>query len=159
MEKSEDIELRSEKVRKIIGEIPPSIVRCGIMIISIVVLGLLTASYFIPYPETITCKVVALDDRHAQIEVPYKFVNVVKIGDEAKIEFDGFPVETYSYKTGNVTEISRTPVVRKDGNRFRTYVKLSNHGYNVERNMAGTVNILIGNKTILQHIDHLHHDN
>lgn len=36
------IELRSEKIRHIIGEIPSRIVRYGITIITIVILGLLT---------------------------------------------------------------------------------------------------------------------
>ena len=40
------IELRSEKVRHIIGEIPSRIVRYGITIITIVILGLLIGAYF-----------------------------------------------------------------------------------------------------------------
>lgn len=50
------IELRSERVRHIIGEIPSGIIRYGITIITIVILGLLVGAYFIPYPETIKCK-------------------------------------------------------------------------------------------------------
>lgn len=42
------IELRSEKVRHIIGEIPSKIVRYGITIITIVILGLLAGAYFTP---------------------------------------------------------------------------------------------------------------
>ena len=48
------IELRSEKVKHIIGEIPSGIVRYGITIITIVILGLLVGAYFIPYPETVS---------------------------------------------------------------------------------------------------------
>lgn len=44
------IELRSEKVRQLIGEIPPSLVRWGIAIIAIVFLALLAAIVLIPYP-------------------------------------------------------------------------------------------------------------
>lgn len=44
------IELRSEKVRQLIGEIPPSLVRWGIAIIAIVFLALLAAVILIPYP-------------------------------------------------------------------------------------------------------------
>ena len=40
------IELRSEKVRKLIGEIPPSLVRWGAAIIAIVFLALLAALCF-----------------------------------------------------------------------------------------------------------------
>ncbi|MDE6393542.1 MAG: hypothetical protein K2L59_09790 [Muribaculaceae bacterium] len=44
------IELRSEKVRKLIGEIPPSLVRWGTVIIAIVFLALLAAVCLLPYP-------------------------------------------------------------------------------------------------------------
>ena len=50
------IELRSEKVRHIIGEIPSGIVRYGITIITIVILVLLVGAYFIPYPRNHQCK-------------------------------------------------------------------------------------------------------
>ncbi|MDE6077197.1 MAG: hypothetical protein K2G29_05640 [Muribaculaceae bacterium] len=46
----DNIELRSEKVRKLIGEIPPSLVRWGTAIIAILFLALLAAVYFLPYP-------------------------------------------------------------------------------------------------------------
>ncbi len=44
------IELRSEKVRKLIGEIPPSLVRWGTAIIAIVFIALLSAVCLLPYP-------------------------------------------------------------------------------------------------------------
>lgn len=54
MEKSDNkhnkIELRSEKVRKLIGVIPSSLERWGIVVIAIVFIALLAAVYFLPYP-------------------------------------------------------------------------------------------------------------
>ncbi len=44
------IELRSEKVRKLIGEIPPSLVRWGTVIIAIVFIALLAVVCLLPYP-------------------------------------------------------------------------------------------------------------
>lgn len=44
------IELRSEKVRKMIGEIPPSLVRWGIAIIAIVFIAIIAAVCLLPYP-------------------------------------------------------------------------------------------------------------
>lgn len=46
----EKIELRSEKVRHLIEEIPPSLVRWGIVIISIVFIALVAAICLLPYP-------------------------------------------------------------------------------------------------------------
>ena len=47
---SEEIELRSEKVRKLLGEIPPSLIRWGTIIIVAVFLILLLVVCFMPYP-------------------------------------------------------------------------------------------------------------
>lgn len=44
------IELRSEKVRKLIGEIPPSLVRWGTAIIALIIIALLAAVCLLPYP-------------------------------------------------------------------------------------------------------------
>lgn len=44
-----DIELRSEKVRNIVGKVPPLLLRIGIAIISIIIILLLIAAYFLPY--------------------------------------------------------------------------------------------------------------
>lgn len=41
------IELRSEKVRRIIGEIPSGIVRWGITVIAVVIALLVTAGYMV----------------------------------------------------------------------------------------------------------------
>lgn len=45
-----NIELRSEKVRKLIGEIPPALVRWGTVIIVAIFLTLLLVVCFMPYP-------------------------------------------------------------------------------------------------------------
>ncbi|MCH5239449.1 MAG: hypothetical protein J1F38_04445 [Muribaculaceae bacterium] len=46
----DNIELRSEKVRNLIGEIPPSLVRWGTVVIVLIFLLLLTALCLLPYP-------------------------------------------------------------------------------------------------------------
>ncbi len=55
MEKPKDnkeakIELRSEKVRQLLGEIPPSLVRWGTVIICLIFAALVCALLFIPSP-------------------------------------------------------------------------------------------------------------
>ena len=45
-----NIELRSEKVRKLLGDIPPSLVRWGTVIITVIFLALLATVCLIPYP-------------------------------------------------------------------------------------------------------------
>lgn len=47
---SDQIELRSEKVRNIIGTIPPALVHWGIMIIAIIFFILLLVVFLVPHP-------------------------------------------------------------------------------------------------------------
>ena len=49
---SSDIELRSEKFRNLLGEIPPSLVRWGTVIIVAIFLILLLVVCFMPYPHS-----------------------------------------------------------------------------------------------------------
>ena len=44
-------ELRSEKVRSIVGQIPSSLVRYGISVIAIVLIALFSIVYFLPYKQ------------------------------------------------------------------------------------------------------------
>lgn len=50
--KNSDVELRSEKVRTLLGEIPPSLVRWGTVIIVAIFLILLLVVCFMPYPHS-----------------------------------------------------------------------------------------------------------
>ena len=47
-----DIELHSEKVRNLLGEIPPALVRWGSVIIVAIFLVLLLVFCFVPYPHS-----------------------------------------------------------------------------------------------------------
>lgn len=44
------IELRSEKVRKLLGEIPQSLVRWGMIIMLVIFIALLAVVCLLPYP-------------------------------------------------------------------------------------------------------------
>lgn len=50
MDKEPKIELRSEKVKKLLGEIPPALVRWGTVMIVAIFLILLLIICFVPYP-------------------------------------------------------------------------------------------------------------
>ena len=51
-QRSGDIELHSEKVRNLIGEIQPALVRWGTVIIVAIFLILLLVVCFVPYPHS-----------------------------------------------------------------------------------------------------------
>ena len=135
------IELRSEKVRHIIGEIPSRIVRYGITVITIVVLILLVGAYFIPYPETV-----------GAITVPYQYVGTLEKGMSVGIELEGYDTETYGPTNGTIAEISPTPRQTQDGNVFTAEVCIKECKYNPMGGMTGTASILVSNGSVLQRI-------
>ena len=49
---SNDIELRSEKVRQLLGKIPPALVTWGTAIILFIFLVLIIVVCFVPYPHS-----------------------------------------------------------------------------------------------------------
>lgn len=146
------IELRSEKVKHIIGEIPSRIVRYGITIITIVILGLLIGAYFIPYPETISAKVLMTNAHQGTVEFPYKYVNTIAKGMAANIEFDGYDVETYGVASGVISATTHTPLQTAEGSVFTTQVMITDCRYKIIKGMTGTASILVSNESVLQRI-------
>ncbi|MDR0187062.1 HlyD family secretion protein [Prevotella brunnea] len=146
------IELRSEKVRHIIGEIPSKIVRYGITIITIVILGLLVGAYFIPYPETISAKVQMTNAHQGTITVPYKYVNTIAKGMTANIEFEGYDAETYGVANGVITATSHLPLQTAEGSVFTVQVRITACRYKLVSGMTGTASVLVSNESILQKI-------
>ena len=146
------IELRSEKVRHIIGEIPSGIVRYGITIITIVILGLLAGAYFIPYPETISAKVQMTNARQGTIAVPYKYVNTLARGMTVNIEVEGYDAETYRAANGMITATSHTPRQTAEGSVFTVQVRITDCRYKLVSGMKGTASILVSNESVFQRI-------
>lgn len=56
-EVEKDIELRSEEVQDLLGEVPPWILRWGIVVLLCVAVLLLTGSYFFKYPDVVTAEI------------------------------------------------------------------------------------------------------
>jgi hypothetical protein len=148
----DNIELRSEKVRHIIGEIPSRIVRYGITIITVVILGLLAGAYFIPYPETVTAEMRLTDARHASLTVPYKYVNTVESGMTVSIELEGYDAETYGVTEATVTAVSRTPRQTAAGTVFTAQAAIGDGRYKTLGGMTGTASILVSSESVLQRI-------
>ena len=146
------IELRSEKVRHIIGEIPSRIVRYGITIITFVILGLLIGAYFIPYPETISARIEMTDRRQGTVDIPYKYVNWVVKGKNVSIELEGYDTEMYGAANGTITATMHTPRQTAAGSMFTAQVKITDCKYKLVSGMKGTASILVSNESVLQRI-------
>ena len=71
---TDNIELRSEKVRNVIGKVPPRLVSLGTVVITIIVLALAVAFYKTPYPISIEANGEVINQRTIQVFVPYKYL-------------------------------------------------------------------------------------
>ena len=93
-ETHDQIELRSEKVRNIIGQIPPIIIRTGISIIFCVVLILLICSWFFKYEYTIKSTGLISEKKDVlliDIKIPANEIDKIKIGQLVILSFNEIP--------------------------------------------------------------------
>ena len=135
-----DIELRSEKVRNIVGHIPPILLRRGITVTSIVMVLVIAGICFIPYTETITVPVTMsvypnqVDVYSSIIYTSDKYTETLKKGAKIKIELLGFPRNEYGEIEG---EISRVYSALDNGKGIKVDVSFPNElrtskGYIIE---------------------------
>lgn len=67
------IELRSDKVRRIIGRVPPRLVRTGTAVIAVAMTALLFAAATVHFPITVEAHGGVVDGG-LKVEVPYRFL-------------------------------------------------------------------------------------
>lgn len=85
-EQSQQIELRSEKVRKIIGQVPPVMLRYGNLIIGLALCVLVGVSAIIPYQPTIHSNLEIKQDETGQL---YFTMNIRRNELKKKEQFTG----------------------------------------------------------------------
>ncbi len=151
----ENIELRSENVRKIIGKIPPVLIRSGIGIIALIVVLLLAAAAFILYPETLEGQVVITKIDSANVyakgRLPYSRITQIKPGMKAEIEPEGYTAREYGYQHGVISNISREVITIKGENYFTFTVALQESTI-IQNGMKGKVSVILSDKTLLKRI-------
>lgn len=75
-------ELRSEKVRSIVGQIPPSLVRYGITAIGTVLLCLFSVAYFLPYKQVYSGTAIIHDITNEQKTDTIEVSVILKFGEK-----------------------------------------------------------------------------
>lgn len=150
----DNIELRSEKTRQVIGTMPKGIVRYGTAIISQIIITLLIVSYFVPYPENLKATVVVKstdDEILISAYIPYYYINSVREGMCAEIELEGYPISEYGYCTATIKQIDKTVHHYNGTNHFiASLIIEDSRGIKIYQDMSGTANIIILNQCILK---------
>ena len=149
---SDNIELRSEKVRNVIGKVPPRLVSLGTVIIAIIILALAVAFYKIPYPISIAANGEVVNQRTVQVFVPYKYLYLFNEPRTAHVTFDGN--DNTSYNCGIISHNAKL-IHRENGNYFMAIATVSTHGQKppvLQKYMNAEVRIIVSNKTLWQQV-------
>ena len=149
---SDNIELRSEKVRNVIGKVPPRLVSLGTIIITIIVLALAVAFYKIPYPISIEANGEVLNQRTVQVFVPYKYLHLFDESKSAHVSFEGNDNASCNC---DITSHKARLIHREDGNYFMAIATVSTQGQNtpiLQKYMKADVRIIVSNKTLWQQV-------
>lgn len=111
-EKTSQIELRSEKVRNIIGRIPSVFVRYGTLMIALALFILIVVAAFVPYRETIPVKITVAKS-NAGLTGGVTGKSAVSKSDVTKISLGNKIVindQLLGHLEGSVVEISPQPL-------------------------------------------------
>lgn len=134
------IALRSSAVQEILGLVPNWMIRCGNTLILFLIIGVFTISYFIKYPNTVTCEValsttVPTENLYADIDGTFLKLNIqdgdrVNSGDLlGMITNDGADMMLTSNMSGQIHFIDFWKIGRhvKQGDLLFTIMP-TNHG-------------------------------
>lgn len=154
MEDYEKIELRSEKVRKIIGQIPPRLIRMGIGVLSIIIALMIVASYYIPYPESIRVKTTYLGKRHCVAVVPYTYIVNLKQDQSVYIGMDGYDKNRFGLLTGKIIQIDSLVHMVDGRSSFEVFFSLTHipESIPLKNGMTGNAEIVYSEETVFNRI-------
>lgn len=113
----ENIELRSEKVRGIIGEIPHAVIRIGISVLFCVMMLLLFICYLIKVPTLVACDVVERQGK--KLLITANELNEIPVGSTYELTYNG----TVLY-TDTIRDIENTTVINHGKIGYRITVNL-----------------------------------
>ena len=148
---TDNIELRSEKVRHIIGQVPPTLMRTGTMVITLVVIALAVAFYIIRYPITIEAQGKVSNNDSIEILVPYKYLYLFDEPRTARITIEGQAEDAAPIVCPITSHNENLLIV--DGNHYftaKTYIR--SNGTSVQPGLNVLARIVVSDKTLWQQV-------
>src|ERR1039458_7215602 len=119
MIRQKKIELKSEEVNELLNADPPWIVRWGLMLIFLIMLLVLSLSFFIKYPNILsaTATITTFDPAAAlekqkliaKLFLPIQNSEKLKTGQRVNIKLNNYPFQDYGILNGIVKSISIMP--------------------------------------------------
>lgn len=160
--KKDNIELHSEDVQEIMGEVPPWILRWGITVIAIVMFIMLAGTFLFHYPEKLSGQITIQNHKNIRHKIighatlPATGFGKVKVGQSAKVRIDSYPDSEFGYINGKVTNISTIPDnngnyhvdITFPGGLVTSYGARLPQGWT----MTGTLDITVDDKRLIETI-------
>lgn len=155
------IELRSEKVRNIIGQIPPKIIRIGITVIFLIIVILLLGVYFFKIDYSIKTKAYieqVEDNFKIEILIPFDEKSKVLINQKCNINLDDIENFSHDRLQFTIDKLDSNIVIIANKAYCKAYSVLNSKTYTESRNIINfktkaTLNaeIYIGKVGILEY--------
>lgn len=148
----DDIELRSEKVRDVIGKVPPRLVSFGTIIITMIVLALAVITYKMPYTISIETNGEVVNQRTIKVFVPYKYLYLFNEPRTAHVSLEG---NDKMFFNCDITSHNTKLIHREDGNYFMAIAIVDTqvlNGFVLQKYMKASVRIIVSNKTLWQQV-------
>jgi len=149
-----NLDLRSERVRNIIGEIPPGLVRYGTMLVMFIIVALFLAAYYIPYPQTLKANgkvIIESGISVINVQVPYKYINSIHKDMKVIISVEGNNNKIQS----TVSSVNSQMQDINDSHFFKVVISTNfarDRHIHLQNEMNVSVSFLLSDKTIWQYI-------
>ena len=147
----DNIELRSEKVRHIIGQVPPALVRTGTMVITLVIIVLAVAFYTIRYPITIEAQGKVTRSDSVELLVPYKYLYLFDEPRMARITIEGQDNDVASIVCP-VTSHNDKLLIVSGKHYFAAKAPLPRYVSNAQPGLKVSARIVVSDKTLWQQV-------
>ena len=151
MSETNNIELRSEKVRHIIGKVPPVLVRTGTFIITILVIALAVAFYTIRYPITIEVEGRVMPHDTLQIAVSYKYLYLFTEPRQVIVTYEGEDRNAQSH-VYTITSFSRRLLSIGPDNYFIAKASVASDRGHIQIGQKAEGQIIVSDKTLWQQV-------
>lgn len=148
-EDNKGIELRSEKVRNIVGKMPPVLLRIGISIITLILIMVVIGAYFMPYPEYVHLK-VKIEYTEGTGYISAKIKDKIERGQSVELK----TVLSRKTTTGYVSNIGSEPIYIDNASVYKITIVISDSSAFFRNSdipyLEGEVAVLIADKSVLQ---------
>lgn len=148
----EQIEIRSEKVRNFIGDIPPMFVRLGTLMVFGILVLFLVVTYNVRYPFVIKVTGIVKDGNTIEVFVPYNCRSFVRDSLNVNVTVEGWHDNITHFV---VMHVDDEVVVKEGSNYFIAYANMvvdSSFTPSLQKGLKVDASIIISNYTFWNYI-------